>query len=133
MPSILREAGLNVRWHAAEGFPANELDDVAWIRAVANKGYIIISSDKRIETDPINRMAVIESKAKVFILEEGGARAVHWAAAVIVSKDRMYELVRDNSGPFFMSMVRKSAGLLYKFRVPELETPVDPGSPITAS
>ncbi len=132
MPSILKEAGLNVRWHAAEGFPASELNDVAWIRAVASKGYIIVSSDKAIETDPINRLAVIESKAKVFLLDEGNSRAIHWAAAVIVSKDRMYEIVRDNPGPFFMSVVRKSTSMLYRFRVPEVESPVDPSGPVTA-
>jgi hypothetical protein len=129
MPAILKEAGLNVRWHAAEGFPANELSDVTWIRTVASKGYIIVTSDKTIETDPNERLAVIESKAKVFILDEGNARAVHWAAAVIVSKDRIYEVVRENQGPFFMSVVRKSASMVYRFRVPELESPASTSGP----
>ena len=132
MPTILREAGLNVRWHAAEGFPAGELNDVAWIRAVTSKGYIIITSDKTIETDPIERLAVIESKAKVFILDEKNARAIHWAAAIIVSKDRIYEAVRDNPGPFFMNVVRKTSSMVYRFRVPELEAPADKSGPVTA-
>lgn len=132
MPTILQEAGINVRWHAAEGFPPKELNDVAWIRAVASRGYIIITSDKGIETDPIERLAVIESKAKVFILDEGGARAIHWAAAVIVSKDRIYEVVRDRPGPFFMSMVRKSTSLVYRFRVPEVDAKATASGPVTA-
>jgi hypothetical protein len=132
MPMILKEAGLNVRWHSAEGFPTTELNDVAWIRTVASKGYIIITSDKKIETDPIERLAVIESKAKVFILDEQNSRAVHWAAAVIVSKDRIYEAVRDNAGPFFMSVVRKSSSMVYRFRVPEIEAVADASGPVTA-
>lgn len=132
MPTILKEAGLNVRWHAGEGFAATEADEV-WIRAVAARGCIIVTSDKGIETDPINRLAVIESKAKVFILDEKNARAVHWAAALIVSKDRMYETVHDNAGPFYMNVVRKSSSLVYRFRVPELETPADPGNALKAS
>ena len=132
MPMILKEAGLNIRWHAAEGFPPTELNDVAWIRAVASKGYIIITSDKSIETDPIERLAVIESKAKVFILDEQNARSVHWAAAIIVSKDRIYEAVRDNPGPFFMSVLRKTSSMIYKFRVPELEAPAAASGPVTA-
>jgi hypothetical protein len=132
MPTILKEAGINVRWHAEEGFPSKETDDSAWIRAVAAKGYIIVTSDKTIETDPINKQAVIESKAKVFLLDENNARAVHWAAAIIVSKDRIYEIVSDNEGPFFMSIVRKSSSMVYRFRVPELEAPTDASGPVTA-
>jgi PIN like domain len=130
---LLKEAGINVRWHSAEGFPSRETDDDPWIRIVADKGYIIITSDKGIETDPINRLAVIESKAKVFILDEKNARAVHWAAAIIVSKDRIYEVARDHEGPFFMNVIRKTYSMVYRFRVPEMESPVDPSSPVTAS
>ena len=132
MPSLLKEAGINVRWHAAEGFPTRETDDTAWIRAVAEKGYIIVTSDKAIETDPINKLAVIETKAKVFILDEGNSRAVHWAAAIIVSKDRIYEAVRDNAGPFFMNVIRKTSSMIYRFRVPDMESPVDSSGPVTA-
>jgi len=131
MPAILKEAGLNVRWHSAEGFPAKELNDVAWIRSVANKGYIIVTSDKTIETDPNERLAVIESRAKVFILDEGNSRAVHWAAAIIVSKDKIYEAVRDNEGPFFMNVTRKTYSMVYRFRVPELEA-ANTSGPVTA-
>jgi hypothetical protein len=126
MPAILREAGITVRWHAGEGFPSKETDDSAWIRTVASKGYIIVTSDKSIENDPIERQAVIESKAKVFFLDEKNSRAVHWAAAIIVSKQRIYELVRENEGPFFMNVVRKSNSMVYHFRVPEMEAQVNP-------
>lgn len=132
MPTILREAGITVRCHSEEGFPSKETDDEVWIRAVASKGYIIVTSDKKIERNPIERLAVIESKAKVFILDEKNSRSVHWAAAVIVSKDRIYEAVRDNAGPFFMSVTRKTSSMVYRFRVPEVESPVDPSGPVTA-
>jgi len=122
MPALLKEAKLNIRWHEAEGFSAKETKDAPWIRAVADKGYVIITSDKRIETDPVNRLAVIESKAKVFLLDEGSQRPIHWAAAIIVSKDRIYETVRDNPGPFFMSITRKTSSMVYRFRVPELDS-----------
>lgn len=124
MPAILKEAGMNVRSHSELGFPATEINDVPWIRAAADKGYVIVTSDKKIETDPIERLAVIESKAKVFILDENNARAVHWASAIIVSRERIYEIVRENDGPFFMNVVRKGS-LLYRFRVPELVANAD--------
>jgi enoyl reductase-like protein len=132
MPTLLKEAGINVRWHSAEGFPSNETGDDAWIRAVASKGYIIVTSNKTIETDPIERLAVIESKAKVFFLDENNSKAVHWAAALIVSKDKIYEAVRDNEGPFFMNILKKTYSMVYRFRVPELEA-ADTSGPVTAA
>ena len=132
MPTLLSEAGITVRWHAGEGFPSTETDDDSWIRTVAAKGYIIVTSDKGIETDPINRLAVIESKARVFILDENNSRAIHWAAAIIVSRERIYEAVRDNEGPFYMNIVKKSTSMVYRFRVPEMESAESATGPVTA-
>src|SRR5260370_27950702 len=95
--------------------------------------WIIVSSDKGLETDPDNRLAVIESKAKEFILEENNARAVHWASALIVSRDRIYEAVNDNEGPFYMNVLRKSTSLVWKFRVPSVEDSAATASPADVS
>jgi predicted nuclease of predicted toxin-antitoxin system len=132
MPTLLKEARINIRWHAGEGFPSVETDDTEWIQAAASRGYIIITSDKSVETDPINRQAVIESKAKVFILDENNSKAIHWAAAIIVSKEKIYELARDNEGPFFASVLRKTYGMVYRFRVPQL-VPENPSDPVRAA
>ena len=128
MPQLLQEAGINVKWHSQK-FTDTVEDDV-WIREVASLGWIIISSDKGLETDPTNRSAVIESKAKVFILEENNARAVHWASAIIVSKDRIFEAVSDHEGPFYMNVLRKTATLVWKFRVPTVENSTSDETPL---
>jgi len=133
MPALLKEARLNIRWHEAEGFPSKETNDDEWIRAAANRGYVIITSDKNVEADPINRLAVIESKAKVFILDEGSQKPIHWAAAIIVSKDRIYELVRENEGPFFANVLRKTYSMVHRFRVPQLASPEGPSDPVKAA
>ncbi len=131
MPQLLQEAGITVQWHS-QRFTDTTQDDV-WIRDVAKQGWIIVSSDKGLETDPDNRLAVIESKAKVFILEENNARAVHWASALIVSRDRIYEAVNDNEGPFYMNVLRKSTSLVWKFRVPSVEDSAATASPADVS
>jgi hypothetical protein len=120
MPDILKKAGIRVECHS-KYFVHNTKDDV-WIREVSGKGWLIITSDKKIENDPDSRLAVIESKAKIYFLEENNSRAVYWAASILVSKERIYELARDHSGPFYINLHRKSSALLWKFREPNSET-----------
>lgn len=119
MPEILRKAGLNVECHSSHF--AHDIKDEVWIPAVTKKGWIIVTSDQKIETDPLSRLAVIESRAKVFVLEENNSRAPYWAAAILVSRERMYELCHDSDGPFFINLHRKTGSLLWKYRVPRLE------------
>ena len=103
-------------------FDREELDDI-WIRECAKKGWLIFTSDKGIETDPPNRTAVIESNAKVYILQEGGARAICWAAAIIVSRRRIYEIAHEHKGPFFVDLYRETGFLAKNIRVPSAQEP----------
>lgn len=109
-------AGFKIECHVTH-FDREEADDV-WIPECARRGWIIFTSDKNIEHDPINRQAVIESKARVFFLEEGGARAVLWAAAIIVSKTRIYQIALDTQGPFFANIARETGMMVAGPRIP---------------
>ncbi len=79
MAEILRWAGMNVICHNEHFSPEEE--DHVWIPQCAKNGWIIVTSDKGIETDAINRAAVMESQAAVFILEDNTSRAANWAAS----------------------------------------------------
>jgi hypothetical protein len=116
MADILRSAGLKVVCHN-DHFEQEEEDHV-WIPRCARQGWIIITSDKGIETDPINRGAVMDSKAIVFILEDGCSRAASWAASLIVSRDRIYQAVINHPPPFFMTVSRQTASLVKQLRRP---------------
>lgn len=116
IPEILRQAGLKVECHS-QYFSREELDDV-WIRECATKGWVIFTADKGIETDPPNKTAVIESKAKVFILQDNGAKAIYWAAAILVSRRRIYEIVHEHEGPFYVSLSRETGYLARDIRIP---------------
>jgi hypothetical protein len=62
--------------------------DPVWIERCAKEEWAVLTGDKAIETDPTNRQAVIDSKAKVFLLDENNSRAVEWASAIIVARRR---------------------------------------------
>jgi hypothetical protein len=84
----------------------------------AKEEWAVLTGDKAIETDPTNRQAVIDSKAKVFLLDENNSRAVEWASAIIVARRRIVEVVHENDGPFFVTLRKTSRGLVSKIRRP---------------
>ena len=121
LPALLRMAGLKVECHLAN-FDKEELDDV-WIRECAKKRWVIVTSDKNIENDPVNRQAVIESGARIFFLDEGSARAIFWASAITVSKERIYTIVLNNKGPFSANISRETGLLVTDVRTPTNDPP----------
>ena len=119
MVEFLREAGIKVEPHRDHFSPEEE--DHVWIPQCANHGWLIVTSDKGIETDPINRASVLESKARVFILQDGNNGPSHWAASIIVSRARIYDLVRVHEGPFFVDVFRETRLMVKNLRSPWLK------------
>lgn len=117
MPDLLRKAGLRIVCHSDE-FTDDMTADPIWIEHCANRDWVIVTGDKAIETDPINRQAVIDFKAKVFLLDENNSRAVEWASAIIVGRRKLVSVAHDNDGPFFASVRKNVAGVIAKIRKP---------------
>ena len=117
MPELLRKAGLRVVCHS-DKFSDDMTPDPIWMERCAREDWAIVTGDKAIETDPVNRQAVIDLKAKVILLDENNSRAVEWASAIIVARRRIVEIVHENDGPFFVSLRKSSRGLLSSMRRP---------------
>lgn len=83
---------------------APEAQDDDWIPKCVENGWTIITGDKAIETDPINRRAVEESGAKVFLTSDTNSMAEEWAAAIIVGRRKLARIVERNNGPFFVDI-----------------------------
>jgi hypothetical protein len=92
--------------------------DPTWIKKCGEENWVAISGDKRIETNVENRNAVIDAKAKVFILSDTNSLPEEWASAVICGKDKFYNLIRKNTGPFFASIGRQSQSHITNIRFP---------------
>ncbi|MCI0349226.1 MAG: hypothetical protein L0Z53_07360 [Acidobacteriales bacterium] len=93
-------------------------DDPTWIHRCAREKWVAISGDKRLETNPINKNAVIEAKCKVFILTDSNTHPEVWAAAIIVGSYQMKKFI-ENPGPFFVDIGKHAKSHIRKFRVPE--------------
>lgn len=107
LKEMLESVGLSVEVHHDHFCPTAPDDE--WIKICADKGWIIVTGDKGIESTPINRQAVCDSNAKVFITTDTNTRSEVWGAAIILGKDRILEFIKTKSGPFF-STIRKTSG-----------------------
>jgi hypothetical protein len=118
MPDLLRKAGLRVVCHS-ETYTDDMMADPDWIADCSKQvDLIVITGDKAIETDPINRRAVIDCRAKIFLLEENNSRAIEWASAIIVARRRILEIAHGTDGPFFVSVKKHSRTLVSMPRKP---------------
>lgn len=72
-----------------------------WIADCASRGWTIISGDKGIEYDGVNRRAVIDAKAKVFILADTTSRTIEWASALVIARHKILRIAAENNGPFY--------------------------------
>ncbi len=118
--AILRGAGFNV--HPIYEVYPNEthksIADPVWLKLCAEQGWIVVTGDKRLETVPENRQAVIETKARVFLLQDSNSPPEVWAAAVIVGSGKMEDILDANTGPFFVNIAKRADGHVGKLRYP---------------
>lgn len=99
---ILESVGLSVVLH--HKWFHDEAPDPQWIAKCGREQWVILSGDKAIETVPENRQAVIDAKCKVLFFNDSSSLPEEWAAAVIVGRPRLYEIIEKNNGPFFVTI-----------------------------
>ncbi len=125
MGEMLRRAGFTVHpiYEVYPGTTHDSISDPEWIRHCGANNWIAVSGDKRLETVPANRQAVIDAKARVFVLAESNSRPEVWASAIILGHYRMQEIIDANSGPFFVSVGKRADTHIARLRLPPGYTP----------
>jgi hypothetical protein len=109
MINILRRAGI-VFQTIYEVYPNNAHESVLdpeWIKKCGENNWIVITGDKRIETVPENRQAVLDAKVKVFLLNDSNSKPEVWAAAILLGQYKMQDIIDGTSGPFFVTVGRR--------------------------
>jgi hypothetical protein len=110
MTTLLRRVGFEVV-SIFERYPNSEhenIKDPTWIALCGENDWVAISGDKRLEFNPENKHAVIESRCRVFILSDSNSYPEEWAAAVIVGNEKIQSVVRKNIGPFYAHIGKRA-------------------------
>lgn len=96
---LLRDLDISVEVHKRYYLPA--APDPEWIADATHRGWVIISGDKGIRDDGINRHAVIKARAKVFLLTDTESRGAEWAASLVMARLKILKIAAENTGPFY--------------------------------
>lgn len=89
--------GLRVELHD-DHFARDERDEI-WLAQVARRGWVVLTKDARIRYRPLERSALRESGARVFVLTAGNLGREDIARAFVEAVPRMRKVLKKaNSG-----------------------------------
>ncbi|MGC2658517.1 MAG: hypothetical protein WA324_11225 [Bryobacteraceae bacterium] len=77
----LLDCGLVLKIH--DDYFARDEEDRVWLRAVGDRGWVVLTKDQRLRYRPLEIAALRASKAKVFVLTAGNLRGNEIAYAVL--------------------------------------------------
>lgn len=104
VPNALRNMGEAVEVHDAH-FSQNALD-TDWLPAVAGKGWIVLTADKRIAHRKLEKLAVEQSKARVFVLVSGNMSGSDMAELFLKAINSIKRFISQNPGPFIAKVYK---------------------------
>lgn len=97
----MRQHGLTIEVHQ-DHFPEadeGEKSDEYWIRNVTARGWIILTRNGNIRSNPLERQTFIESGARVFNIRNGNASAEQVTEFIRKASRQMEHILSDQPGP----------------------------------
>jgi predicted nuclease of predicted toxin-antitoxin system len=102
--NALRDAGEIVEAHD-DHFP-QAAPDTVWLSDVAQKGWIILTADQRIAHRRLEKLAVEQSQAKVFILVSGNLSGLEMAEVFVKAVASMKKFASSSPAPFLAKVYK---------------------------
>ena len=100
----LRELGAKVEI-LADHFPT-EASDVDWLKAVGDKGWIVLSKDGRIRRDSVERAALKSAGVRAFFLTQQGLTGSEMAEIFANALPGMVSRAQSKRAPFIYTLSR---------------------------
>ena len=104
VPSALRALGPRVEVH--QDHFANDAADAGWIATVAERGWIILTKDRRVRHRPIEHEALRSNDAAAFILTAGDLLGAAQARAFTLAAPKMLRIVAKYARPVLATVTR---------------------------
>ena len=105
-PSILREADIFVEIH--DDYFAQDEEDALWIPEVAKRGWISVTTDKRIRTRPQEKQAVLVSNSRMIAMSSNNVTQAELARNFVNTFQKIERFVARTPAPFIASLTRPS-------------------------
>ena len=101
----LANLGLVVEIH--DDHFARDAEDRVWLRAVGERGWVVLTKDQRLRYRPLELAALRASDARVFVLTAGNLRGGEIASVFVRALPRIHGILRSAPGPF-LARISKS-------------------------
>ena len=108
----LRDLGARVET-LADHFPINT-PDVDWLKAVGDKGWIVLSKDGRIRRDSVERTALRVAGVRAFFLTQQGLTGDEMADIFANALQGMVNRAHSQAAPFIYTLSRAGEFSLVK-------------------
>jgi len=99
----LRKEGVTVHVLVESGFDEATTDE-AWLPAVAARGWVILTKDRRIGRRPLEREAIINAGGAAFVLTGGDMRGIDVAEAFARALPTMIRCSQKRARPFLATV-----------------------------
>ncbi len=106
VPNALRAVGARVETH--EGNFAPDAPDDQWIRAVGQRGWIVLSKDEKIRYRLPERRAIAQAAVRAFFLVPKGLTGPENGRILANAVRRMTRFATGNQPPFIAKVFRNS-------------------------
>jgi hypothetical protein len=105
---VLTEFQVSTRRHEAEGFATGESDEV-WLPYVSERGWVVLTKDKKNRYNDLERSAVVRFKTREFYFAGGNLNKFDMAAALRAALPEMRRIMRRLSPPVIGSITRSGS------------------------
>lgn len=102
----LIKSGLVVEIHD-DHFP-RDAEDRMWLQIVGERGWVVLTKDKRLRYRPLEIAALRRSQARVFVLTAGNLRGSEIAEVCIRALPRIMAILNSLPGPFVARISQSS-------------------------
>jgi hypothetical protein len=107
--SALGEAKIAYERHGSH-FPSGTPDE-EWLPLVGREGWLLITVDKRIRYNELERRAVIRHRVREFVFTSGNLSGAAMARLLVIAYPEIVRTCEHNSPPFIASITK--SGLVH--------------------
>jgi PIN domain-containing protein len=101
---VLNNVGIRFERHLAQ-FPPGTLDEV-WLPLVGSEGWVLLTTDKRIRYNFLEKRALEENVVREFVFTSGNMSGQDMAAALELAIPKMIRLCGKLKPPFVAAITR---------------------------
>ena len=100
----LRAAGADVRRHRDHFAP--DAPDETWLPEVGHRGWVVLTKDKNIRRNELEREALLSANVRAFVLTSGSLTSAETAAVFVQQLRKMADMAVSEPPPFVASVTR---------------------------